>query len=136
MAALVEPRLHPATYKGWDGCRLERGPLALVLVPQIGGRVMGVQWRGQELSFVNPDYEGRVEDVAAIADVHARKRQLGFLLWGGEKTWLAPQSRWTGDVPFGSRTLTVMTYVPGPTGVPAGGNWLHVSGMGGTIVLP
>ncbi len=87
-------------YKGWEAWRIERGPLALILVPQVGGRLMGIQWHGQELSFVNPDCAGRVRDVAAIADVHECKQRLGFLLWGGDKTWLAPQSRWTDDVPF------------------------------------
>jgi len=100
MAAMAEISLQPVTYKGWDAWRLERGPLALVLVPQIGGRIMGVQWHDQELSFVNPECEGRIQDVTAIADVHECKRRLGFLLWGGDKTWLAPQSRWTDDVPF------------------------------------
>jgi hypothetical protein len=88
------------TYQGWDALRIEQGPLALILVPSVGGRIMGVQWHGQELSFVNPDCQGRVDDVATIADVHACKRRLGFVLWGGDKTWLAPQSRWTDEVPF------------------------------------
>ncbi len=61
---------------------------------------MGIEWHGQELSFVNSDYEGRIQDVNAITDIHACKRRLGFLLWGGEKTWLAPQDRWTDGVPF------------------------------------
>ena len=61
---------------------------------------MGIQWHGQELSFVNPDCQGRIQDVTAIADVHACKQRLGFLLWGGDKTWLAPQNRWTDEVPF------------------------------------
>ena len=87
-------------YQGWMAWRVERGPLALILVPQVGGRLMGIQWHGQDLSFVNPDCAGRVRDVAAISDVHECKRRLGFLLWGGDKTWLAPQSRWTDEVPF------------------------------------
>ena len=96
----VQTVIRPNTYKGWDAVRIERGPLALVLVPQVGGRLMGIQWHGQELSFVNPDCQGRVLDVAAIADVQECKRRLGFLLWGGDKTWLAPQSRWNDGVPF------------------------------------
>jgi len=79
---------------------MEHGPLVLILVPQVGGRLMGIQWHGHELSFINPDCQGRVQDVSAIADVHACKRRLGFLLWGGDKTWLAPQTRWSDDVPF------------------------------------
>ncbi len=98
--APAQPSLRPVTYKGWDAWRIEHGALALTLVPQVGGRIMGMEWHGQELSFVNPACEGRTQDVTAVADVHACKRSLGFLLWGGDKTWLAPQGRWTGDVPF------------------------------------
>ncbi len=92
--------VRPETYMGWEAWRIQHGPLELVLVPQVGGRLMGIQWHGQELSFVNPDGEGRIQDVSAIADVHECKRRLGFLLWGGDKTWLAPQNRWTDEVPF------------------------------------
>ena len=87
-------------YKGWSTCWLERGPLALALVPQVGGRIMGLQWFGQDLFFMNPNLEGRVEAIAAARDVRERKRELGFLLWGGDKTWLAPQNEWTDAVPF------------------------------------
>ena len=87
-------------YRGWDAWRVRRGDLELVLVPQVGGRVMSLVWRGRELFFVNPDLAGRVEDVDSTPDVGQRKRELGFLLWGGEKTWLAPQDRWRDGVPF------------------------------------
>lgn len=100
VASPAQPRLHAVTYKGWDGLRLERGPLALVLVPQVGGRIMSMQWRGQDLAFVNRDWQGRVLDVAQFTDFRDVKRRLGFVLWGGEKTWLAPQDRWTDEVPF------------------------------------
>ena len=89
-----------AEYCGWDALWLERGPLALVLVPQVGGRLMGIRWHGHELAFIDPRLAGRVDDVAAITDLGAAKRRLGFLLWGGDKTWLAPQDRWTDEVPF------------------------------------
>ena len=89
-----------AAYRGWDAHWLERGRLALVVVPQVGGRVMGVRWRDFEVSFVNPDLAGRVEDASAANDVRVVKRGRGFLLWGGEKTWLAPQDRWTDALPF------------------------------------
>ncbi len=87
-------------FKGWDCCRLRKGPLELVLVPQVGGRVMGCAWKGQQLFFTQPEREGRLEDIASVKDVGARKREMGFPLWGGDKTWLAPQSRWTDGVPF------------------------------------
>ena len=49
------------SYHGWDAWRIENGPLALILVPQVGGRIMGLQWPGQELPFVNSACEGRIE---------------------------------------------------------------------------
>ncbi|MFQ5848920.1 MAG: hypothetical protein ACE5IQ_14760 [Candidatus Methylomirabilales bacterium] len=61
---------------------------------------MGILWRGDNLSFTQPEREGRVEDLSAVRDLRARKREMGFPLWGGDKTWLAPQTRWTDGVPF------------------------------------
>ncbi|MFQ5954055.1 MAG: hypothetical protein ACE5JZ_03225 [Kiloniellales bacterium] len=87
-------------FKGWEALLVERPPLALALVPQVGGRIMGMSWRGRQLAFTMPGLEGRVEDVAAVADLRRRKRELGFPLWGGDKTWLAPQARWSEGVPF------------------------------------
>jgi hypothetical protein len=87
-------------FKGWECHLLRKGPLELVLVPQIGGRIMGCMWRGQQLFFTQPEREGHVEDVASVKDVAARKREMGMPLWGGDKTWLAPQSRWNDAVPF------------------------------------
>jgi len=70
------------------------------LVPQVGGRIMGIRWRGHDLSFTQPELEGQVVDVAAVENPSAKKREMGFPLWGGDKTWLAPQTRWTEGAPF------------------------------------
>jgi hypothetical protein len=94
------PTIRSAPFKGWDAVWIERGPLTLILVPQIGGRIMSVHWHGRELAFVHPAYQGRVDDIAALTDLHEYKRRVGFVLWGGEKTWLAPQDRWSDGVPF------------------------------------
>lgn len=87
-------------FKGWNAYRIKRGPLVLSLVPQVGGRIMGMQWRGHELAFVNPELQGRTENLADGQDAYACKRELGFLLWGGDKTWLAPQDAWSYELPF------------------------------------
>ena len=94
------PAIRSAPFRRWDAVWIEKGPLTLILVPQVGGRIMSVCWHGRELAFVNPAYQGRVDDIAAITDLHEYKRRAGFLLWGGDKTWLAPQDRWTDGVPF------------------------------------
>lgn len=87
-------------YRGWDALVVECGELELALVPQVGGRILGVSWRGRELAYTHAELEGRVEPVFETADPRARKRELGFLYWGGDKTWLAPQGRWNDALPF------------------------------------
>ena len=54
-------------YKGWSCWFLKNGPVELVLVPQVGGRIMGIRWRGHDLSFTQPELEGQVVDVAAVS---------------------------------------------------------------------
>jgi hypothetical protein len=74
--------------------------MELILVPEVGGRVMAMKWRGHDLCFTQPERRGHVEDVARVSDVRAWKRGMGFPLWGGDKTWLAPQAAWTDGLPF------------------------------------
>lgn len=111
-------RLERGEYLGWRALWLRGAEFALALVPEVGGRIMGVEWRGRQLAFANPDLAGRVEDVAAAPDARARKRALGLLLWGGDKTWLAPQSRWTDGAPF--LDLDCGAYQVGTEAAPAG----------------
>ncbi len=61
---------------------------------------MGLLWRGHDLFFTQPEREGQIPDLAPAGDVREAKRTLGFPLWGGDKTWLAPQGRWTDGAPF------------------------------------
>jgi len=91
--------LSPGTVHGWDGWWIRRPPLELGLVPSVGGRIMSLRWRGHELGFVHPDHAGRHVTIDA-PDPRARKRELGFIHWGGDKTWLAPQEGWTDAIPF------------------------------------
>jgi hypothetical protein len=92
-------RLERGAVHGWDGWWIRRGALALGLTPTVGGRIMSMRWRDDELAFVHPDHAGRYVDVAAATDVTALKRALGFIHWGGDKTWLAPQERWSEAIP-------------------------------------
>ena len=91
--------LEPGLVHGWDGWWIRRPPLELGLVPQVGGRLMSMRWRGHELSFIHPDHAGRRVPVAGV-NPGARKRALGFVHWGGDKTWLAPQEEWPDALPF------------------------------------
>ena len=92
--------MREGNHKGWHAWHLQSGPLELIFVPQVGGRIMGMNWRGHDLCFTQPEREGHVENLAGIQDLLAKKREMGFPLWGGDKTWLAPQTRWTDGVPF------------------------------------
>lgn len=100
MTVAAAVRLEEGEYLGWRALWLRGADFALALVPEVGGRIFGLEWHGRQLAFANPDLVGRMENVAALADVRARKRELGLVLWGGDKTWLAPQSRWTDGAPF------------------------------------
>ncbi len=110
--------LKQAPYGRWKNALwLEQGDLSLILMPQVGGRIMGVRWRDRDLYWVNDELADNLIDVAAIAHPVAAKQELGFKLWGGNKTWLAPQDRWTAGLPFldldsGAYQLTVEDTVP------------------------
>ena len=91
-------RLETTRFRGWDAWTLSDGPLTLQVVPAVGGRLMGIQVAGTELCFVNPDLEGE----SASEDPETWRRLCGswsFPLWGGGKTWIAPQSAWPGGNP-------------------------------------
>ena len=92
--------LQQTVYKGWSAWLIHNGPLELLVVPQVGGRVMGMRWHGHELAFTQPERHGYVEQLSDVQNIHTKKRAIGFPLWGGDKTWLAPQDRWTDGVPF------------------------------------
>ena len=85
-------------YAGWPAVSMRDGALELLIVPSIGGRLMGIRHHGHELSFVNPSIAGRTpsddpSEWAALCGAWS------FPLWGGGKTWVAPESRWPDGAP-------------------------------------
>lgn len=85
---------------GWQTIRLASGRISLTVAPQAGGRVVSLKLDDVEAFFTLPQLRGQSFDVASAEDVRERKRQLGLLHYGGYKTWLAPQDRWTDGLPF------------------------------------
>jgi hypothetical protein len=85
-------------YHDWPALSLRQGALELLVVPAVGGRLMGIQHAGEELAFVNPALAGKIasDDPAAWA---ALCGEWTFPLWGGGKTWVAPESRWPDGAP-------------------------------------
>ena len=97
---LTPVSLEQRDYCAWPAYFLRRGELELAITPAIGGRIMRVAWRGHDLAYSNPSYHGRVLDLHSFPDPRAAKREFGLRRYGGDHTWLAPQSRWTDGVPF------------------------------------
>ncbi|MCV0426983.1 MAG: DUF4380 domain-containing protein [Roseibium sp.] len=85
----------------WQYTVLSDDIVKLSLLPGIGGRVMNVHFRGKPLLFENPDSREFPPDLSDLSTVPTRARHLPFPLWGGEKTWIAPESSWpeTGPHP-------------------------------------
>lgn len=77
------------TLHGWNTVRLANGLIEVVIVPDIGGRIIQLRLGGHELLYFNPRHLGRVyspdENCAAA----------GWKNYGGSKVWPAPQG-WEG----------------------------------------
>ena len=70
----------------------------LHVVPQIGGRLMGIRHKDDELCFINPALAGKTP-LADGSDWSELCGEWTFPLWGGGKTWVAPESQWPGGAP-------------------------------------
>ena len=79
---------------------LQRDDLCLTLLPGIGGRLWDVNFQDYSILFQNPDLEGLTVDERQLDDLPTRSPQFGFPLWGGEKTWIAPDTAWLNGAPF------------------------------------
>lgn len=100
VSAPISVHVEEREYLGWQAYWICRGKLDLVVTPSIGGRLMRLAWDGTDLAFTQKEFHGMVVPLEGITDIHAKKREFGFRLYGGDKTWLAPQTRWTDAVPF------------------------------------
>ena len=85
----------PAIYGGHQAWRLQSGELSLMVVRR-GGRIMELNWAGEQLSFDN-------HRLASSAALDPQQRPSGLdwpdLLYGGDKTWVAPQADWPQGLP-------------------------------------
>jgi hypothetical protein len=89
------------TYKGWKAHCIEVGDLKVIVTPQIGGRIMGCAYRGQEILYTHKDFEGVVEpQPIGIKELKDIKRANGFRFYGGYKTWISPQDTWQDELPY------------------------------------
>lgn len=66
--------------------RLANDHLSLTIVPALSGRVMELNYRGQNCFWIN--------DALLKGEIGGDPTFGNWMNWGGHKTWLAPQSRW------------------------------------------
>ena len=83
----------------WETKSLSQGDLELVCLPNVGGRLWDVKFQEKSLLFQNTDLVGLPIDLKALETLPTRSPQFGFPLWGGEKTWVAPDSDWPNGAP-------------------------------------
>ena len=85
-------------FRGWQALILTQDALELTVVPSIGGRLMSLRHAGVELAYVNDALAGKTPDGSA-GQWQALCGEWTFPLWGGGKTWVAPESDWPDGAP-------------------------------------
>jgi hypothetical protein len=93
------PRSIKASVQGQDGLRLTALDVSLGLVPSIGGRILSLTFRGEEILYAPPLSGSVLPDIASVKDIAAFKKEFGFRIFGGDKTWVAPEKEWPGKMP-------------------------------------
>jgi len=89
----------PINIYGWNGYQLSTDAIKIIFAPEIGGRIISLKYQNEELFFVDKDHVGETFNFNNIDNLEHKKQQLGFRLWGGDKTWVAPESSWTQAIP-------------------------------------
>lgn len=84
---------------GWNGYRFSTGSVSMVVTPEIGGRIISLCYDGLEIFFVQKEHAGEVFDFSNVPGLRGEKKRLGMRVWGGDKTWVAPQKDWWEGAP-------------------------------------
>lgn len=122
----MQRSLSEVDFMGWPAIALEQGSLTLHLVPVIGGRLMGITFDGEQLCFTHPALRGKLpsDDAGSWA---ALCGDWAFPLWGGGKTWLAPESAWPEGAPHRDLDSGAWSIVD---------TWFDDAGMGAELRSP
>lgn len=88
-------KVNPTKFDGWNAQELSNPWLDLVIVPQLGGRLMQVTFAAHPYLFVNPKYEGQY-----FPPSQADGKWFNY---GGDKLWPMPEgpddgSHWPGPI--------------------------------------
>lgn len=82
--------IHREEYRGWYAYTLRNACMELRVVPEIGGRVIQCKLGEKNFFWVNPTLAGQSPSPSGLAS------DGGWLNYGGEKLWPAPQG-WDND---------------------------------------
>lgn len=84
-SAFARVTIERIEYRGWhDSYRLTAGEYSLVVVPEIGGRIMEYSYGGQNVIWENAGEFGQTYPLSK--DAHD---------YGGSKLWVTPQEDWS-----------------------------------------
>jgi len=123
----AERSLSAGTCHGWPAWRLQQGGLVLQVLPSVGGRLMGIAWQGRQLCFVHEALAGQPPAPDDAARWPAQCVGWPFPLWGGGKTWIAPQADWPDGEPHRDLDSGAWTLAE---------RWCDADGMGLHLVSP
>jgi hypothetical protein len=91
-------RVETVAFEGWKAEEISNGRVKIVIVPQLGGRVMQVYFDGHPYLFVNPKYKGQY-----ISPEEAAAKGQHWINYGGDKIWPLPEGtedehHWPGPI--------------------------------------
>jgi len=87
-------------FYGWNAFSFIHDSIELIAVPEPGGRIISLKFHGMELLFLQNEHAGESFTLSSKnSDLLTEKKQMGFRLWGGDKTWIAPQNEWLEGIP-------------------------------------
>jgi hypothetical protein len=108
-------RVESIVFEGWQARQLSNSLVKIVVVPQLGGRVMQVYFEDHPYLFVNAKYKGMY-----ISPEEAAKKDR-WINYGGDKIWPLPEGsqdehHWPGPISDllddGNYEFTVLSETP------------------------
>jgi hypothetical protein len=129
--------IRATNFKGWHAEEVANRWVQLIIVPELGGRLMQVTFNGHSYLFVNPKYAGKY-----IPPDQAAGRWINY---GGDKIWPLPEGNndeqhWTGaSTPLddGRYTFSIVSQdkrcvvrLDGPADPPTGLQYSREIGIG------
>lgn len=84
-AVTAQCKIQSTVFEGWQAKQISNSWVQVVIVPQLGGRVMQVVFDGHTYLFVNAEYKGKYFPPLKDGE---KKRWINY---GGDKVWPLPE---------------------------------------------